>query len=135
MIAADRETVAVAGDDHDMEIGTRQREAGGIGERPAVRDVEGVGVDIGRQPPGAADAGDDRELVLVEAEVVDRPQQRPQRDAVPAAGTEEVRHHLLAEIVADVEIGGGVDEHHAPLASAAARAAISAGVIASPLKR
>ena len=28
MIAADRETIAIAGDDDDMQIGTRQREAG-----------------------------------------------------------------------------------------------------------
>ncbi len=97
--------------------------------------MEGVGVDIGRQPSGTANAGDNRELVLIDAEVVDRPQQRPQGDAMPATRAEEVRHHLLAEIVADVEVGGGVDEHHVPLASAAARAAISAGVIASPLKR
>ena len=66
---------------------------------------------------------------------MDRPQQSPQRDAMPATGTQEVRHHLLAEIIADVEIGGCVDEHHAPLASAVARAAMSLGVIASPLKR
>ena len=135
MIAADRQTIAVAGDDDDMQIGTRQRQAGRIGERPAVRDMEGVGVDIGRQPPGAADAGDDRELVLVDAEIVDRPQQRAQRDAMAATGAEEVRHHLRAEIIADVEVGGGVDEHHASLASAAAQVAISAGVIASPLNR
>src|SRR5450756_1689785 len=88
--------------------------------------MEGVGVDIGRQPPGAADAGDHRKLVLVEAEIMDRPQQGPQRDAMPATGAEEVRHHLLAEIVGDVEIGGGVDEHHAPLASAVARVAARA---------
>src|SRR5450756_23347 len=97
--------------------------------------MEGVGVDIGRQPPGAADAGDHRKLVLVEAEIMDRPQQGPQRNAMPATGAEEVRHHLLAEIVGDVEIGGCFDEHHAPLASAVARAAMSLGVIASPLKR
>ena len=75
MIAADGETVAVAGDDDDMQIGTRQREAGRIGQRPAVRHMESIGVDIGRQPPGAANAGDDREFVLVDAEIVDRPQQ------------------------------------------------------------
>ena len=135
MIAADRQAVAVAGDDNDIEIGTRQRQPGRVGERPAVGDMEGVGVDIGGQPPGTADAGDDRKLVLVDVELVDRPQQGAQRDAVAAARTKEVRHHLLAEIVADVEIGGGVDEHHVPLASAAARVAISTGAIASPLKR
>ena len=48
MIAADRQTVAIAGDDDDMQIGTRQRQARRIGQRPAVRDMEGVGVDIGR---------------------------------------------------------------------------------------
>ena len=97
-------------------------------------DMEGVGVDIGREPPGAADAGDNRELVLVDTEVVDRPQQSAQGDAMAAAGTEEMRHHLLAEIVADFEIGGCVDIHHDPLASALTRATMSAGTIASPLK-
>ena len=135
MIAADGEAIAIAGDDDDMQIGTRQRQARRISERPAVRHVERIGVDIGRQPPGAANAGNNRELVLVDLEIMDRPQQRAQRDAVAAARAKEVRHHLRTEIIAHVEVGGGVENHDASLASAAAQAAISAGVIASPLNR
>ena len=47
MVAADRETVAIPGYDDDMEVRTGQREPGRIGQRPAVGDMEGVGIDIG----------------------------------------------------------------------------------------
>ncbi len=78
MIAADRQAIAVAGDDDDGQVGTGEFQPGGEGERPAVRGVVGVGVDIGADAARTADAGNDRELVLVEAQLMDRPQQRAQ---------------------------------------------------------
>ena len=134
MVAADGEAVAVAGDHHHVQIGPRQGEPSGVGEGPAVGDVERVGVDVGRKPAGAADAGHHGELVLIYAQLVDSPEQRPEGNAVAAARAEEVRHHLQTQIVAYVESRGGVD-HHAlvSFASVSARSAISAGVIGSPL--
>ena len=110
MVAADRQAVAVAGDDDDRQIGPRELQPGREGERPAVRGVEGVGVDIGADAARAADARDHRELVLVDAQLVHRPQQRAQRDAVAAAGAHEMRHHLQPQIVLDVE--GRADDAH-----------------------
>ena len=76
-------------------------ETGGVGERSAVSDVKCIGVDVGRDTAGTADAADDCELVLVDAEFVQRPQQRAQRDAVAAARAQEMRHQLQAQIVPD----------------------------------
>jgi len=134
MVASDREAVAVAGYHHHVQVRPREREPGGVGKRPAMGHMKSVGVDVGGEPPGAADAGHHRELVLVYAQLMDGPEQSPERDAVAAAGAKEVRHHLQTQIIAHVESGSRVDDRHlVSFASASAHAAISAGVIGSPL--
>ena len=47
MVTADRETVAVSGYDNNIEVWTGQRQSGCISQRAAVRDMEGIGIDIG----------------------------------------------------------------------------------------
>ncbi len=49
VVAADRQAVAVAADHDHVQVGPRQCQPGRVGEWPAVRDVEGVRVDVGRQ--------------------------------------------------------------------------------------
>ena len=73
VVAADREGVAVAGDDPDHEVRAGGLEAGGEGRRAAVDRVEAVGVHVVRQPAGAADAGDEDDVLLRHAEVGHHP--------------------------------------------------------------
>ena len=67
VVAADRERVAVAGGDPDLEVGPRDLEAGGDRRRAAVDGVEAVGVHVVREAAGAADARDDHELLARDA--------------------------------------------------------------------
>jgi len=99
VIAADRQAVAVAGDDDHFKIGPRQFQTGGERQRAAVGDMEGVGVDIGTEPPRTTDAANKRQPILVDVEFIDRPQQRAQRDAVPATRAQEVRKQVLAQVL------------------------------------
>ncbi len=73
VVAADRQRVAVAGGDPHLEVGPRQLEAGGHRRRAAVDGVEAVGVHVVREAAGAADAGDDHELLARDARARGRP--------------------------------------------------------------
>ena len=64
MVAADAETVAVAGHDPDVEVGIGQLDAGGDGRGAAVDAVETVGVHVVGKSAGAADAGDEDGVFL-----------------------------------------------------------------------
>ena len=64
VVAADRERVAVAGDDPDHEVRPGGLEAGRERRRPAVDRVEAVGVHVVRQPARAADAADEDDVLL-----------------------------------------------------------------------
>ena len=68
VVAADRQAVAVAGDDPDLQVGPHALQAGGDGRRPAVDAVDAVGVHVVRKPAGAADAGDEHDLLAGDAE-------------------------------------------------------------------
>lgn len=104
VIAADREAVAVAGDHDHFEIGARQFQAGGGGQRAAMGNVKGISVDISAEPPRASDARNEGQPVLVDAEVVDPPQQRSQRDTVTATRAQEMRKQVFAQVIADIEL-------------------------------
>jgi hypothetical protein len=64
MVAPDAEPVAVAGDDEDLEVRSRQLEPGGQRGRAPVDGVEPVGVHVVREPAGAADARDEHDIFL-----------------------------------------------------------------------
>ncbi len=68
VIAADRQPVAVAGDDPHRQIGPAGFQARGHGRRPAVDRVDAVGVHVIGKPAGAADAGDEHHLFRRHAE-------------------------------------------------------------------
>ena len=62
MIAADGEQVAVAGVDHDVQLGIGQLQPGGERNGAAMRGVKRIQVDVTGDASGAADAGDNRQL-------------------------------------------------------------------------
>ena len=53
------EQVAVAGVDHDVELGIGQLQSGSEGDGAAVRGVERIQLHVAGDAAGAADAGDD----------------------------------------------------------------------------
>src|SRR5699024_12386481 len=69
VVAADGEGVAVAGDDPDREVGAARGQAGGDGRGAAVDGVHPVGVEVVREAGGAADAGDEGDVLLAQAEL------------------------------------------------------------------
>ncbi len=69
VVAADRERVAVAGDDPHRQLGPRRLEPGGDRRRAAVDGVEAVGVHVVREAARAADAGDEDEVLARDAEL------------------------------------------------------------------
>ena len=114
MIAADRKTVAVAGNHDHFEVRPRELQAGGEGQRTAVGDVERIGIDIVAEPARAANARDENQPVLVDFEFVDRPQQRAQRDAVTAARAQEMREQVFAQVIVDIELSISAHVRPAP---------------------
>ena len=59
VVAADRQPVAVTGDDPHVEVGPGHGDTGGDGRRTTVDAVDAVGVHVVREPAGAADAADE----------------------------------------------------------------------------
>src|SRR5262249_14104723 len=86
VVAADRETVAVAGHDPDVELGVRELEARCDRRRAAVDRVEAVRLDVVRKTRRAADAGHEHRLFGHRADVGERTRDRLQHGVVAAAG-------------------------------------------------
>src|SRR5207253_8707033 len=63
MVAADRQCVAVPGDQPYREIRPSGGQTGGDGRSSPVDTVYPVGVHVVDEPPGASDTGDERDLV------------------------------------------------------------------------
>jgi len=98
VIAADRQAVAVAGDDPHVELGARDLEARRDGRRAAVDRVEAVRVHVVREPARAADAADEHRVLALHAEVRERALHRREDRVVAAARTPAdilVRLHVL----------------------------------------
>jgi len=77
VVAADREGVAVSHEDDHVHVRSHQLDAGGEGQGPTMRGVQGVGVQVDGNPAGAPDAGDDRDVVLLEPQSHQRASERP----------------------------------------------------------
>src|SRR5699024_8836584 len=69
VIAADGHGVAVAGDHPDGLVLAGGDQSGGDGRRAAVDGVHAVGVEVVREAAGAADAGDEGDVLAFEAEL------------------------------------------------------------------
>jgi hypothetical protein len=63
MIAANRERIAVAGHDPDVELGIGELQPGGNGRRAPVNRVKAVALDVVRETRSAADAGNEYGLL------------------------------------------------------------------------
>ena len=84
VVAADGGGVAVPHDHNDLQFRVGELDPGSEGQGPAVGGVQGVEVHVYGEPPGAADAGDEDDVVLGEAGAVNGPDQRAQDNAVAA---------------------------------------------------
>ena len=69
VVAADRERVAVAGDDPHREVLARGGQAGRNRGGTPVDRVHAVGVEVVREAAGAADAGDEHDVLAAQPEV------------------------------------------------------------------
>ena len=97
MVAANGEQVAVAGVDHNVEIGIRQLESGGEGKRATVSGVEGIEVHVAGDASGAADAGDNRQVLDVDVGIHQGAREGIHAGADAAAGAPDVRDAIVAQ--------------------------------------
>jgi len=72
VVAADGVAVAVAARHHDREVGPRQLQPARRGERAPVHAVKSVAGGVGRDARGAADAGDDGDVLRPQIELGER---------------------------------------------------------------
>src|SRR3546814_19565981 len=86
--AADRQPVAVARDDPDVEVRVRQLEPRREGRRAAVDGVEAAGRHVVGEPGGAADARDEHRLVRRRADPGERRAYRLDRSEEMRVGKE-----------------------------------------------
>src|SRR5689334_7507905 len=105
VVAADRQRVAVAGDDPHVELGVCELHASRDCGRAAVDGVKAVARHVIRKSARAADAGDEYGLLAREAEVRHRPLNGFQHRIIAAARTPA---DLL---VARPVLGGGYRSH------------------------
>jgi hypothetical protein len=85
VIAADRERIAVASDNPDIEVGAYKFYAGGHGRGAAVDRVKAVGIHVIREAAGAAYAGDDHEFLAGNPQVSENHLSRGQDGVITAA--------------------------------------------------
>jgi hypothetical protein len=99
VVAADREAVAVTGDDEDRQVGPGDLEPRGDRRRAAVDRVEAVGVHVVREAARAADPRDEQELLARDAQLRHELLHGREDRVVPAAGAPPdllVRDEVLA---------------------------------------
>ena len=97
VIAADGEQVAVAGVDHDVQLGIRQLQSGGERNRAAVRGMERILVHVSGDAAGAADAGDDGQIFEIDLGIDQRAGEAVDAGADAASRTPDVRHAVHAQ--------------------------------------
>jgi hypothetical protein len=83
MITANSCTVSIAGKDYDLSSGIGEFQPGGKGNSPSMKDVEDIGLEIGRQPPGASNPTHESQ-VIKDSHLLDRPEEYVQHSAIPA---------------------------------------------------
>jgi hypothetical protein len=103
VVPADRGGVAVAADHEDMFVGLCHLDPGGEAERPPVRGVQRVEVDVAGETRGAPDPGHEGDVVPVELQGVDDAQERLEHDAVGATRAPDVGELPAADVLIVVE--------------------------------
>ena len=89
---------AVADQHHDRELGPRELEARGVGQRPAVQAVEGVGDEVAVGEADAADVADDDDLARVRLEGDERLVEVLEQAVVAAARAERQRPERVGHV-------------------------------------
>src|ERR1700726_3821325 len=97
MIPADRGEIAVAGVDHDVQLGISQLQPGGKWNRASVRRVKRVELHIARDAPGATDPRHQRQRLEIDLRINERAREGVYRGADTAAWAPDVRHAVAAQ--------------------------------------
>ena len=105
VVAADRRGVAVARDHDDVQLGADRLDRLGHRERAAVERVHGLEVHVCAHAAGAADAGDQDRVRLVQPEVVHDAGQLLHDQADAAAGAPDRREEIGLQLVLDSHLG------------------------------
>ena len=105
VVAADRQRVAVTGDDPHREVLAGRGDAGRDRRRAAVDRVHAVGVEVVGEPRRAADAGDEHDVLAAQAEVGQERLDGLEHGVVAAPGAPA---HLLVggEVLAGLRLVG-----------------------------
>src|SRR5271157_5791457 len=107
VIAADSKQVAVTGVHHHIQLGIGQLQAGGEGQRTAVGGVKRVEIDVSGDASGAADTGDDRQVLDVDLGVDQSASEGVYAGSDTAAGAPDVGDALgTQERVSDIVVNG-----------------------------
>jgi hypothetical protein len=83
MVTANSHTVSIAGKDHDLSSGIGEFQPGGKRNGPSMKDVEDIGLEIGRQPTGTTNPAHESQ-VLKDSHLLDCPEKYVQHGAIPA---------------------------------------------------
>jgi len=98
VVPADCGAVAVARDDDDLESRASELDARGKRDGAAMRGMERIEVEVADRAAGTADARHHDNIVLIEAELVDRADERTRHRTVAAAGAPNMRQSVLSEV-------------------------------------
>ncbi len=86
VIAADRERVAIAAEEEDVQVRPREADAGGQRDRAPVDEVAAVGIDEIGEAGGAADAGESDDVLVRELAALEHLVERGEHGEIAAAG-------------------------------------------------
>ncbi len=95
MVSADRERVPVPHDGDDLHIRTSDLQTGGEGQGPSMGGMECVEIQVDRHAGRAADARHQGDIVILQAQPVDRADQCSHGNADAAAGTPDGGEFLI----------------------------------------
>ena len=87
MVAADREEVAIAAEDKDMQVRAREGDSAGKGQGTSVDVMRAIALDKVGESTGAADAGDGGDLLLPQFPALDEFEIEGQDREIAAART------------------------------------------------
>ncbi len=90
VITPDGQAITITGDYDYVKIRSCQLEARGKCQRSPMGRVKSIGIDVRAQPARATDAADHRQLVFLDIQPVNSPQQSPQRDTVAATRAQKM---------------------------------------------
>ena len=105
MVATDAGGVAVARHNDHVELRAYCLDRLGDWQRPAMERVDALVLEVGAHPPGAADAGDDHGVRLVEPHLLEDDGQLHHDGADPAAWAPDGREELDLEVLLVAELG------------------------------